>query len=746
MSAIRLARGFTGRSHDRQVRRAATTATSTRCWPRPAAGVATFALPDSAGVPASSAGETIVLPYNDLAAVEAAFAERGDADRRRDHRGVAGQHGRRPAGQPGFTEGLRRITRAHGALLISDEVMTGFRCSRRRVVRARGSVRRGPRRPVHLRQGDGRGLPRRRLRWPRRRHGDAGAARARSTRRAPSPVTRSPPPPGSRRCAAAPRRSTTGSTSSPTPSPRRPAEELGRAGVPHVDPVGRQHVLASSSATARCATTTTPRTQNVAGLHGVLPLDAEPGRAPAAERVRVVVRQRGPRRRRVERGGRRLARRRRRRRPGRLRHSRHEPRATRPRSCTCCATARSTTPRACSTAGSTATTSPTSAAQMAAAGRPATWPTTTSPSSWPPRSTGPRRPPPRSRPRTGSGVTTDDRVIEVGNHFEGKRIGVRRRRPAPAPPLAEAASTRSSPSWGEPYEEIAARMLAAIARRAPGGRGPRGGHRLPPAADLDRPQPARGPAAVARPAPSPVLPGVADDPRPTSDDELESIDLLRARRPRCCRGASKSGGRLRRCRARWWPPRCWPLVSSPRARSGPQLHRGAGQGRATARATSPVTARSSSSPPATAAGAGDARGHHARGPPWSMADACRQGRRRQRLGLVVRARASPRRPTCRRPGTPCSASAKPVQFMGIDYREEPRDRGAAFQKANKVTYPSLADDGGRAHPRPAGQGGHHPDDAGPRPAGPHRGPGLRTGHRRARCTALVDDVLGRGAA
>jgi glutamate-1-semialdehyde 2,1-aminomutase len=76
MSAIRLARGFTGR--DVIVKFAG-------CYhghvdallASAGSGVATFALPDSAGVPRSSAGETIVLPYNDLAAVEEAFAERG---------------------------------------------------------------------------------------------------------------------------------------------------------------------------------------------------------------------------------------------------------------------------------------------------------------------------------------------------------------------------------------------------------------------------------------------------------------------------------------------------------------------------------------------------------------------------------------------------------------------------------------------------------------------------------------------
>ncbi len=97
MSAIRLARGFTGR--DVIVKFAG-------CYhghvdallASAGSGVATFALPDSAGVPRSSAGETIVLPYNDLPAVEAAFAERGQRDRGRHHRGRAGQHGGRSAG------------------------------------------------------------------------------------------------------------------------------------------------------------------------------------------------------------------------------------------------------------------------------------------------------------------------------------------------------------------------------------------------------------------------------------------------------------------------------------------------------------------------------------------------------------------------------------------------------------------------------------------------------------------------
>ena len=146
MSALRLARGFTGRS--KVVKFAG-------CYhghvdallASAGSGLATFALPDSAGVPASSAGETIVLPYNDVAALEAAFAEHGDADRRRHHRGGRRATWASSRRQPGFTEALRRVTRAHGALLISDEVMTGFRCSAVGLVRPRGAVRRG-RRPT----------------------------------------------------------------------------------------------------------------------------------------------------------------------------------------------------------------------------------------------------------------------------------------------------------------------------------------------------------------------------------------------------------------------------------------------------------------------------------------------------------------------------------------------------------------------------------------------------------------------
>ena len=127
MSALRVARGFTGRSavvkfagcYHGHVDALLASAGS---------GLATFALPDSAGVPASSAGETIVLPYNDVPALDAAFAAHGDRIAAVITEACPGNMGIVPP-LPGFTEALRRVTTEHGALLISDEVMTGFRCS-----------------------------------------------------------------------------------------------------------------------------------------------------------------------------------------------------------------------------------------------------------------------------------------------------------------------------------------------------------------------------------------------------------------------------------------------------------------------------------------------------------------------------------------------------------------------------------------------------------------------------------------
>ncbi len=125
MSALRLARAATGR--DKIVKFAG-------CYHGHAdmllvqagSGVATLGLPDSPGVPKGATQDTLVAPYNDLAAVETLFAEHGDEIACIIAEPVAGNMGLVEPGD-GFLEGLRSITSKHGALLVFDEVMTGFR-------------------------------------------------------------------------------------------------------------------------------------------------------------------------------------------------------------------------------------------------------------------------------------------------------------------------------------------------------------------------------------------------------------------------------------------------------------------------------------------------------------------------------------------------------------------------------------------------------------------------------------------
>ena len=125
MAALRLARGFTGRSMILKFE---------GCYHghgdsllvKAGSGVATLGLPDSPGVPSDLAKLTLTCPFNDLASVESMFAQYGKQIAAVILEPVVGNMGCVPPAT-GFLEGLRRVTTAHGALLIFDEVMTGFR-------------------------------------------------------------------------------------------------------------------------------------------------------------------------------------------------------------------------------------------------------------------------------------------------------------------------------------------------------------------------------------------------------------------------------------------------------------------------------------------------------------------------------------------------------------------------------------------------------------------------------------------
>jgi glutamate-1-semialdehyde 2,1-aminomutase len=125
MSALRLARGFTGRD---------LTIKFEGCYhghvdsllAKAGSGLATLGIADAAGVPKSFAETTIVLPFNSIVAVEEAFSIRGSEIAAVIVEPIAGNMGCVPPA-PGFLAALRELAVKHGALLIFDEVMTGFR-------------------------------------------------------------------------------------------------------------------------------------------------------------------------------------------------------------------------------------------------------------------------------------------------------------------------------------------------------------------------------------------------------------------------------------------------------------------------------------------------------------------------------------------------------------------------------------------------------------------------------------------
>ncbi|GKS10440.1 glutamate-1-semialdehyde 2,1-aminomutase 2 [Paenibacillus chitinolyticus] len=125
MSALRLARGFTKRNKILKFE-GSYHGHADALLIKAGSGVATLGLPDSPGVPESVAQNTLTVPYNDLETVKVVFEKFGEDIAAVIVEPIAGNMGVVPP-LPGFLEGLREVTSKFGALLIFDEVMTGFR-------------------------------------------------------------------------------------------------------------------------------------------------------------------------------------------------------------------------------------------------------------------------------------------------------------------------------------------------------------------------------------------------------------------------------------------------------------------------------------------------------------------------------------------------------------------------------------------------------------------------------------------
>ena len=128
MSAVRVARGFTHRTKLVKFE-GGYHGHSDGLLARAGSGVASQALPDSAGVPPAVVGETLVGRYNDLDGLAELFERHGSSIAAVVVEPVAGNMGVVPP-RPGFLEGISRLARRHGALVIADEVITGFRLRR----------------------------------------------------------------------------------------------------------------------------------------------------------------------------------------------------------------------------------------------------------------------------------------------------------------------------------------------------------------------------------------------------------------------------------------------------------------------------------------------------------------------------------------------------------------------------------------------------------------------------------------